>query len=722
MSLINVRDKTIQAKIVYYGTALSGKTTSLKHVHRVIDPDRRVELVSLNTEGDRTFFFDFLPIPLGAVAGYQVKLQAFTVPGQVKYNLTRRYVLRGADAVIFVADSSPQAFEDNLRSLATLGENLVANGLDPERTPLLLQYNKRDVPGAVAVERLREALNRRGAPEALTTATSGEGVFEAFSSICSAVTTALAREYRIGDPREASASVERRLDAMLARWQSHAEAEAAAAAENASAEGGLGAIEPMAQTSVIEVSSAAVPDIPDAETLLEHAVQTNIESARLVTELAETRRRLADHVRHLAALHATGVVLSSELDTDRLLDRVLAAALRTVEAELGSVLLVAPGGALRPKLVHGLADDPVACGAAGAADVLDRVLRRKPFAIELDPAEFASGPRPAPATALVAPLTHQNEVLGAVVAYVPDRPLDPDLRTRLRFLAAVASQAAVALVNARLYARVESLNRELERKVDERTRALAHALEDLQALDRLKDDFLASMSHELLTPLQSIGSAAEILATMASDDSPAAAADRAEFATVVQRESARLTGMLRTVLDFSQVEAGKVAFRSDDVDLRATVQASAERLSGEYRAAGARLRLVAGDEAPSARGDGPWIGRVVDELLSNAAKFGGGGEVEVTLRRDGAHAVLEVRDHGPGVAAGLRASIFEKFKQIGDVLTDKPSGLGLGLPMARLLVERMGGKVRYEAAPGGGSLFSLRLPLATTPQPAVVRA
>src|SRR5512134_1789066 len=128
MSLISLRDKTINAKIVYYGMALSGKTTSLKHVHTVIDPERRTELVSLNTEGDRTLFFDFLPIPLGSLSGFQVKLQAFTVPGQVKYNLTRRYVLRGADAVIFVADSQPSAFEDNVHSLVTLRENLEANG------------------------------------------------------------------------------------------------------------------------------------------------------------------------------------------------------------------------------------------------------------------------------------------------------------------------------------------------------------------------------------------------------------------------------------------------------------------------------------------------------------------------------------------------------------------------------------------------------------------
>src|SRR6185436_9629274 len=151
MSLISLRDKTVNAKIVYYGTALSGKTTSLKYVHEVIDPDRRIELVSLNTEGDRTLFFDFLPVALGTLSGFQVKLQAFTVPGQVKYNLTRRYVLRGADAVIFVADSRPDAFEENLRSLVTLRENLEANGLDPESIPVVLQYNKRDLPEAVPV-------------------------------------------------------------------------------------------------------------------------------------------------------------------------------------------------------------------------------------------------------------------------------------------------------------------------------------------------------------------------------------------------------------------------------------------------------------------------------------------------------------------------------------------------------------------------------------------
>lgn len=726
MSLINVRDKTIQAKIVYYGTALSGKTTSLQHVHKVIDPDNRVELVSLNTEGDRTFFFDFLPIPLGLVNGYHLKIQAFTVPGQVKYNLTRRFVLRAADAVIFVADSTPAAFDDNLHSMESLAENLTANGFDPARFPVILQYNKRDVPGATPVEKLREALNKRGLTEFDTIARSGEGVFEAFSEMCASVTEQLAREYRVGDATEARTSISRRLLATLISWRAKSAARAAAAAKAPPASGsagsadgghssGLEVVDRAESTSVIEVSSLDVPDIPNAETLLRHAVDTNIESARLLSELTETKRRLADHVRQLAALHQTGVALSSELDSDRLLDRVLASALRTVDADHGSVLLLKDDGtSLTQKLVHGYSEDPLVSRKDTAAIVRERILARRPFLLELDSTMEISSATISPTVALVAPLVNQGTVLGALTAYVLDRPMDQDLRQRLQFLNAVASQAAVALVNSRLYQKVETFNRELERKVDERTRELARAVDELKALDRLKDDFLASMSHELLTPLQSIASAGEILAAVAADDGARAADDRREFAGVVQRESARLASLLRSVLDLSQIEADKVTFERDPVSLRDVVLASFQRLRAEFKAAQAKLKIRVEEKMPEATADAAWLGRVVDALLGNAVKFGKcGGDVYVTIRRDGAAARVDVHDEGNGIPEALRASIFEKFKQIGDVLTEKPSGLGLGLPTARLLLARMGGRIWLEPGRGQGTTFCFTLPVAT---------
>lgn len=740
MSLINVRERTIQAKIVYYGTALSGKTTSLKHVHRVIDPDGRVELVSLNTEGDRTFFFDFLPIPLGTVHGYQLRFQAFTVPGQVKYNLTRRYVLRGADAVIFVADSSPAAWDDNIHSLKTLRENLAANGLDPKTTPVIVQYNKRDAEGAISVERLRAELNPEGHPDWETIAVAGVGAFEAFAHICAVTVEKLAREYRVGDPADARSSVERRLLTTLLAHRRVVEQRARGDDDAASATGTVTslatAVDAGARPAVVEVSSASLPDMPDAEHLLQHAVETNIASAKLVSELTETRARLEDHVRQLAALHQTGVALSSELDPDRLLDEVLSAGLRTVDTSYGSILLLDDSGtALRRKLLHGFARDPIEDSAGTDADFLTQLAQRKPFAVDVDAEVDADGNLGAPSkaspielmdpsksrdacalSALVAPLVHQGEVLGAIVAYVLDRPVDQDLRTRLRFLGAVASQAAVALVNSRLYARVESFNRELEQKVAERTRDLARALDDLRELDRLKDDFLASMSHELLTPLQSIASSAEILQSVAAEEGPRAADERREFAGVVARETERLTTLLQNVLDMSELETGRVTPERTPVVLRDVVLTSYQRQRPAFKAAGSRLKIRVEEGMGAALGDAAWVGRAVDALLGNAVKFAPhGSDVVVTIRADGPKVRLEVRDAGPGVPPTLRASIFQKFKQAGDILTDKPAGLGLGLPMARAILERMGGTIECESVPEGGSAFVVTLPAASQP-------
>ena len=131
------------------------------------------------------------------------------------------------------------------------------------------------------------------------------------------------------------------------------------------------------------------------------------------------------------------------------------------------------------------------------------------------------------------------------------------------------------------------------------------------------------------------------------------------------------------------------------------------------------MRVV--ENMPAAIGDARWLGRVFDALLSNAAKFSPEGtEVNVTVRLDGDFARVEVRDHGPGVAEHLRACVFERFKQLGDVLTDKPPGLGLGLPMARAILERQGGAIWYEPAESGGSVFAFSVPLAS--QPALRRA
>ncbi len=151
--------RQVKLKVVYYGPGLCGKTTCLQYIHRVTDPQRRTKLYTLNTASDRTLFFDLLGLDLGRVRGYKLTLQLYTVPGQVQYNATRRAVLGGCDGVMFVADSQRALAKANEESLANLMENLRANGLDPDTVPIVLTYNKRDLPDVLSRAELDQTLN-----------------------------------------------------------------------------------------------------------------------------------------------------------------------------------------------------------------------------------------------------------------------------------------------------------------------------------------------------------------------------------------------------------------------------------------------------------------------------------------------------------------------------------------------------------------------------------
>jgi mutual gliding-motility protein MglA len=211
MSVVNTRERTINTKIVYYGPGLGGKTTSLKHVHATIDPPGKVKLVSLKTDDERTLFFDLLPIELGELDGYTFRISAYTVPGQVKYNLTRRQVLVGADAVVFVADSQICRLDENLEAIESLTENLELNGIDPKSIPLVMQYNKRDIAEIATVAQLERLLNPRGVPSFETEATTGRQVFRAFLSAARSMLDAVAAKYRLASQVNAGDLLERRL-------------------------------------------------------------------------------------------------------------------------------------------------------------------------------------------------------------------------------------------------------------------------------------------------------------------------------------------------------------------------------------------------------------------------------------------------------------------------------------------------------------------------------
>ncbi|MBD3343722.1 MAG: hypothetical protein GF401_01515 [Chitinivibrionales bacterium] len=195
MASINYAAKEISVKVVYYGPGLSGKTTNLQVIHQRIPVDNKSNMVSLATETDRTLFFDFLPLDLGKIKGFSTKFQLYTVPGQVYYNATRKLVLRGVDGIVFVADSSSKKTDENIESFQNLLDNLAEYGYQKENIPIIIQYNKRDLPDALPIEQLQQAMNTANYPWNEAVAVKSSGVFESLKKIGKIVIDQLNKKY-----------------------------------------------------------------------------------------------------------------------------------------------------------------------------------------------------------------------------------------------------------------------------------------------------------------------------------------------------------------------------------------------------------------------------------------------------------------------------------------------------------------------------------------------
>jgi small GTP-binding protein len=187
MSFINYAAREINVKIVFYGPGLCGKTTNLQYIYEKSSPQQKGKLISLATETDRTLFFDFLPLDLGAVRGFKTRFHLYTVPGQVFYDASRKLILKGVDGVVFVADSQEARMDANAESLRNLEDNLNENGFELKTVPYVLQFNKRDLPSAMLVDDMYRLLNFKGEPTFEAVATKGIGVFETLKAVAKQV-------------------------------------------------------------------------------------------------------------------------------------------------------------------------------------------------------------------------------------------------------------------------------------------------------------------------------------------------------------------------------------------------------------------------------------------------------------------------------------------------------------------------------------------------------
>jgi signal recognition particle receptor subunit beta len=384
MVQFNFSERTIKAKVVYYGPPQSGKTTNLEQIHRLTDPDGSNRLISLNTAQDRTLFFDLLPFSLGAVSGYDFKIQLYTVPGQVQYNATRRVVLAGADAVVFVADSQRSGQKDNMSAFENMKVNLLANRLVPEKVPLVLQYNKQDLHELQPRAEMDRTLNfwqRKAFP---AVAARGEGVMETFVAVVQDMLAAIAVKYNLKekglDPAVVPEVVGQAFSALLKKVPPPPPGVPA---------GGSPARVILAQTPDSEpiYPLQSGPDAsPVSEELLHRAIRSNVELAEALSDLVkDVNVGLGSILSHADLLlsyreEAKRTAAIGEIQRE-------AARLRQRMQELGRV--AATQGGRAPAVAPGV----LAAAPFGAASAPASLPRPAPASAPRP----AAAPRPAPA-------------------------------------------------------------------------------------------------------------------------------------------------------------------------------------------------------------------------------------------------------------------------------------------------------------------------------------
>jgi signal transduction histidine kinase/signal recognition particle receptor subunit beta len=719
--------KQVKLKIVFYGPALGGKTSCLRHIHRVTDPQRRTKLYALATASDRTLFFDLLAIDLGRVRGYRLTLQLYTVPGQVQYNTTRRAVLAGADGVVFVADSQRAQARANHESLANLGENLRANGLDPGTIPTVLLYNKRDLPDATPRSEMESALNRSSGPAFEGVAITGQGVMEAFAAVTEATVRAVAD--RLGLSAQPDA-----LDRLVVNART---AMAPYVPKGSDAPGDA--------PVVLRPDSDSALQTPDE--LVAEAVRANMAMTEANTRLDRITAELERRVAQLRVINEFGRMMSLAREPEEITSGFLDRLLAELRIACGSLRLADDEGVLVEVLRRGLTADPVLRAAGGGRTLAEVVAaNRVPVLVRVD--ERNTGEVALSgwadeigalglAAGMAVPLIAQDRTLGLVTCY-SDTVRGSFEDSELDLATVLAANAAVALANARAWRSLEQLNRTLEDAVAARTRDLEGALtrarslaaeleernfaleaanRQLRELETLKGDLLDRIAHELNTPVTAIQTAARILSR--HDEVPPEKAMK--FVEIITQESTRLAELIASALQVVVLGVPETRPHPQPVAVSDLLRRALAPLRAEMTRLSLTVHVKVATGLEQMTGDGEQLESAIRAIAKNAVDFNrSGGSVTLIVRpvRRGGAPFVEVRveDTGAGISAADQPHVTELFWQGGNVLTGKPHGLGLGLAVARRVADNHGGMLEIESEEGKGTAVALLVP---APRPAV---
>jgi signal recognition particle receptor subunit beta len=697
---LNHRDRTIKVKIVYYGPPVGGKTTNLQVLHQHASAGRRGEMISINSAQDRTILFDLLPLKTAGFRGFDLQLQILAVPGQAMYAATRRLVLKGADSLVFVANSAVDRWEENLQSYREMTQNLLIHHLDPANMPLVLQYNKRDLPEIMEVETMDRALNGRKVDSIPAVAVRGEGVLETFTAILLRTIHDLANRYAIleakggqpalqwtqqavagifgtntlahqtnrapdkpppptlspiPDPRPGPASAPPSAPTPPRPAVSPAPAPPAPASSHppvAPPPRTVVRVAPQAEES--QRSPGGKPDARANETLVESYAEASTQLGAAITDLREerdlARRRLEDLQKTLLA--SQDILAGKPLEST--LKGVLSRMADVTRVSQATFLLPQSGGrGLRAAALLGLRDEPVLPAAGALRHVLESAPLDAPHlhdaADNLDLGQALDHGEPSFAAVLSVPFRTPRGLQGlALLYYTPDA-----VRPAPETLAHLGELSRALSASLELVATLETV-RGAERALELALTGTAslRGLEDVvRSLVELRDR-LGEMRHRPDAPRWFL------------------------------EEFARLAPSLASALS---VGRSLLAFNKGEIEREPIL---VEDLLDELRSELVTVRIAPGAESVS--GDPALLRVAVRTLLDHVRGLGGNVPVEIRAEAGGGRVLLSV---------GLPTS----------VAGTSSSPPGLGLSLARKIAELHGGSLGTASVPGVEDWFVLSL-------------
>jgi PAS domain S-box-containing protein len=659
MVQFNTRANEILLKLVYYGPGLSGKTTNLQSLHAMCSDKQRGEMFSVNTQEDRTLFFDLLPINLGYVYGNAIHLQIYTVPGQVQYDASRRVVLGGADGVVFVADSSESKMQDNVDSLSNLYHNLNANRLNIKQIPFVIQYNKRDLPDVMAVGVMNRRLNFRSVPYFESIANRGSGVLDTFLSITRETVGYTFKKYhldkKIKDFDEMLNLIEANVRSSMREAEPSKEVEQPTSLE----------------TTVLRHSNVSVADllpgkIADAQDLLEDALKSNMETARLYSELKQAKDALEKKNEEMNQLYSQLERANQDnLKTRRYLEGLVqnigeAVISYSPEGKILTWNMAAERifGYSRPEIVGRNMAQLAPENLAGELEQVANQVGRGQVIRDMATTRLRKGGHPFPANITYAPVRSSEDRVLAYSALVRDMSERNDLKDRL---VRAQKQGALSRLVPSLFHEVSNLLTPV-------------LLESRLIAEFPLDPGQAQQTERLVNAVDSIQDLLRPLQTVLNPPSP----------------------------------------RPVAAQVNKLVQEAVSRVEAKAKQLGVTVELILDPALPETAIDP----ELVLQALTNLLLFGIQSmdlsplkhlRVATRMAKDDLQVLLH--DTGPVLTEARQAELFDpaSAETIGD----------LGLPVADIIIRKHGGQIGIRSQEGLGNAILLSLPFQGLPATAV---